>query len=91
LGASWEGYVIERVLQILRPSEAYFWAVNISAELDLLLFFKGERYGMGVMFSEALEISQSMQIALTDLEWNSSGSLVPFQGESQQPHPSPPI
>ncbi|MFZ2097593.1 MAG: ATP-binding protein [Anaerolineales bacterium] len=68
VGASWEGYVIEQVLQILRPSEAYFWAVHRSAELDLLLFHKGKRYGMEVKFSEAPEITRSMQTALHDLD-----------------------
>lgn len=68
VGASWEGYVIEQVLQILRPSEAYYWAVHNSAELDLLLFHKGKRYGMEVKFSEAPEITHSMQTALHDLD-----------------------
>jgi len=68
VGASWEGYVIEQALQILRPSEAYFWAVHNSAELDLLLFHKGKRYGMEVKFNEAPEITRSMQTALHDLD-----------------------
>jgi len=68
VGASWEGYVIEQVLQILRPSEAYFWAVHSSAELDLLFFYNGKRYGMEVKFSEAPEITHSMHTALHDLE-----------------------
>ena len=68
VGASWEGYVIEQALQILRPSEAYYWAVHNSAELDLLLFHKGKRYGMEVKFSEAPEITRSMQTALHDLD-----------------------
>jgi uncharacterized protein len=68
VGASWEGYVIEQVLQILRPSGAYYWAVHNSAELDLLLFYKGKRYGMEVKFSEAPEITRSMQTALHDLD-----------------------
>jgi predicted AAA+ superfamily ATPase len=68
VGASWEGYVIEQVLQILRPSEAYYWAVHNSVELDLLLFRKGKRYGIEVKFSEAPEITRSMQTALHDLD-----------------------
>jgi hypothetical protein len=68
VGASWEGYVIEQALQILRPSEAYYWAVHNSVELDLLLFHKGKRYGMEVKFSEAPEITRSMQTALHDLD-----------------------
>ena len=68
VGASWEGYVIEQVLQILRPRKHIYWAVHNSAELDLLLFHKGKRYGMEVKFSEAPEITRSMQTALHDLD-----------------------
>jgi len=67
IGASWEGYAIEQILQIIRPSEAYFWATHGGAELDLLIFHKGKRYGMEVKFSEAPEITRSMQTALHDL------------------------
>jgi hypothetical protein len=52
--------VIEQVLQILHPSEAYYWAVHNSAELNLLLFHKGKRYGMEVKFSEAPEITREL-------------------------------
>jgi predicted AAA+ superfamily ATPase len=68
VGASWEGYVIEQVLHIIRPSEAYFWGIHNSAELDLLFFYKGKRYGIEVKFSEAPEITRSMQTALHDLD-----------------------
>jgi predicted AAA+ superfamily ATPase len=67
VGASWEGYVIEQVLQIVQPSEAYFWATHNGAELDLLFFHKGKKYGIEVKFSEAPEITRSMQTALHDL------------------------
>ncbi len=68
VGASWEGYAIEQVLQIIRPSEAYFWAMHGAAELDLLFFHHGKRYGMEVKFNEAPEITRSMQTALHDLD-----------------------
>jgi predicted AAA+ superfamily ATPase len=68
VGASWEGYVIEQILQIIRPAEAYFWATHSGAELDLLLFHKGKRYGMEIKFSEAPVITRSMQTALHDLD-----------------------
>jgi uncharacterized protein len=68
VGASWEGYVIEQVLQIVHPSEAYFWATHNGAELDLLFFYRGKRYGIEVKFSEAPEITRSMQTALHDLD-----------------------
>ncbi|MCX6034765.1 MAG: ATP-binding protein, partial [Chloroflexi bacterium] len=68
VGASWEGYVIEQVLQIIRPSEAFFWGTHNGAELDLLFFHQGKRYGIEVKFSEAPEITRSMQTSLHDLD-----------------------
>ncbi len=68
VGASWEGYVIEQVLQIIRPPQAYFWATHSGAELDLLFFYGGKRYGVEVKFSEAPEITRSMKTALNDLD-----------------------
>ena len=67
VGASWEGYAIEQALSILRPTEAYFWATHGATELDLLFFASGKRYGIEVKFSEAPEVTRSMQIALQDL------------------------
>jgi predicted AAA+ superfamily ATPase len=67
VGASWEGYAVEQVLSILRPNEAYFWATHGAAELDLLFFANGKRYGIEVKFSEAPEVTRSMHIALQDL------------------------
>jgi uncharacterized protein len=68
VGASWEGYVIEQVLQIIRPPEAYFWRTHNGAELDLLFMYKGKRYGIEVKFSEAPTLTRSMQTALHDLD-----------------------
>lgn len=67
VGASWEGYAIEQVLSILRPPEAYFWAAHGAAELDLLFFANGKRYGIEMKFSEAPEVTRSMHIAMQDL------------------------
>ena len=68
VGASWEGYALEQVFQMIHPLEAYFWATHNGAELDLLFFYGGKRYGMEVKFSEAPEITRSMQTALHDLD-----------------------
>lgn len=67
VGASWEGFVIEQVLQSVRPSEAYFWATHSGAELDLLFFRRGKRYGVEAKFSEAPSVTRSMHIACADL------------------------
>ncbi len=66
-GASWEGYVIEQVLAITRPDEAYFWATQHGAELDLLLMKNGRRIGVEVKRSDAPRLTPSMRIAMEDL------------------------
>jgi hypothetical protein len=68
VGASWEGYAIEQVLSILHPNEAYFWGTHGGAELDLMFFHNGKRYGIEVKFSEAPEVTRSMQSALQELQ-----------------------
>lgn len=68
VGASWEGYVIEQIFSIIQPVEAYFWATYSGAELDLLFFHRGKRYGIEVKFSEAPVITRAMHRALQDLD-----------------------
>ena len=79
IGASWEGFVIEQVLQIIRPSEGYFWSTHGGAELDLLFFHRGERYGIEVKFSEAPDLTRSMRSALHDLRLAHLWVLYPGQ------------
>lgn len=68
VGASWEGYAIEEILKALRPDEAYFWATQNGAELDLLLFKRGRRIGIECKRADAPTLTPSMQIALNDLK-----------------------
>ena len=44
IGALWEGFALEQVLNCfqVRNEEAYFWATQNDAELDLLIFKNGE-------------------------------------------------
>ena len=67
-GASWEGYVIEEILRSVRPEEACFWATHQGAELDLLLFKCGRRFGVEAKRADAPVLSKSMQIAMEDLK-----------------------
>lgn len=67
VGASWEGFVVDQVCSILHLNEAYFWGTHQGAELDLMFFHHGKRYGIEVKFSEAPEVTRSMHIALQDL------------------------
>jgi predicted AAA+ superfamily ATPase len=67
LGASWEGFAIEQFMSVIKPTQAYFWATHNGAELDLLFFHKGKRYGIEVKFNEAPAVTKSMRIAVKDL------------------------
>ncbi len=68
LGASWEGFALEQVLSILKPGEAYFWSTHSGAELDLLLFAGGERFGIEFKYSDAPKAGRSMKVAVDDLK-----------------------
>lgn len=67
VGASWEGLALEQALHLLRPSQAFFWGTHGGAELDLLFFHRGHRYGMEFKFTEAPTMTKSMGVALDDL------------------------
>jgi predicted AAA+ superfamily ATPase len=67
MGASWEGFVLEQVLQILNPSEAFFWATYQGVEIDLFFLLRGRRYGVEFKFNEAPKVAKSMHVALETL------------------------
>lgn len=66
-GASWEGYAVEEILKAAEPDEAYFWATHQGAELDLLLFKGGRRFGVEIKRMDAPTLTPSIRIALADL------------------------
>jgi predicted AAA+ superfamily ATPase len=68
VGASWEGFAIEEALKAIRPDEAYYWATQQGAELDLLLFKRGRRIGLECKRMDAPTMTPSMRIALDDLK-----------------------
>ena len=70
VGASWEGFVIQQVIQHLgvTPHERFFWATHGGAELDLLLVRGRRRWGLEVKRTSAPTITPSMRTALTDLK-----------------------
>ncbi len=68
MGASWEGYAVEAVLNQLEPDQAYFWATHQGAELDLLLFVNGRRLGVEIKRMDAPTLTPSMRSALADLQ-----------------------
>lgn len=62
LGASWEGFAMEEIMrrQSLRSEDVFFWGVHQQAELDLLVFEKGEPIGYEFKFSDHPKLSKSM-------------------------------
>jgi predicted AAA+ superfamily ATPase len=70
-GASWEGYALEETLKAMQPDQAYFWATHQGAELDLLIFKDGKRYGVEFKRSDAPSLTPSMRIAMNDLKLRS--------------------
>lgn len=70
VGASWEGFVIDQILQQLdlRPSECYFWRTHTGAELDLLVVRGRHRLGFEIKRTTAPALTPSMRSALHDLK-----------------------
>jgi hypothetical protein len=68
LGASWEGFAIEQVLSITGDRDAYFWATHGGAELDLMVNWRGRKYGFEFKYGDAPSMTKSMHTALHDLK-----------------------
>ncbi len=66
-GASWEGFALEQLLIRLGDRDAYFWATQRGAELDLLLLRKGKRWGFEFKCSDGPSMTRAMHTALSDL------------------------
>ncbi len=66
-GASWEGFVVEQVLQALPHDEAHFWATHQGAEIDLVLRRGDELLGVECKRADAPRMTRSIRIAREDL------------------------
>ena len=67
-GASWEGYIIEEVLKLEKPDEAYFRATHQGAEIDLLMFKNRRKIGVEIKYTDAPTMTPSIRNALVDLQ-----------------------
>ncbi len=66
-GASWEGFALEQTLIRFGEGDAYFWATQRGAELDLMLIRGGKRWGFEFKCMDAPSTTKSMHTALADL------------------------
>ncbi len=67
LGASWEGFVIEQLIAAWQTRDAYYWATQGGAELDLMILTRGKRHGFEVNYADAPGTTKAMHVALEDL------------------------
>ncbi len=69
IGPLWEGFALEQVINCLqvRAEDCYFWSTHNDAELDLLIFKGGKRYGFEFKYTDSPKTTKSMHIALADL------------------------
>ena len=66
-GASWEGFALEQTLVAHGAREAYFFATQRGAELDLMLLRRGRRWGFEFKCTDAPRTTKAMHIAIADL------------------------
>ncbi len=73
IGASWEGFVLKKVLSDLgvAQGEAFFWGAHAGAELDLLVFRRGRRMGFEIKRTTAPKLTRSMRTAIQTLHLDS--------------------
>ncbi len=82
-GASWEGFVIEQVLNMVPHDEAYFWATHQGAEIDLILRRGSDWFGVECKRCDAPRMTPSIRNALEDLGLRRV--VVIYPGEKRYP------
>ena len=68
IGASFEGFAVEQVINALDSESVYFWATHAGAELDLLITIAGKRYGIECKYADAPGTTRSIRVAIKDLQ-----------------------
>jgi predicted AAA+ superfamily ATPase len=81
LGASWEGFALEQIINSLKADQydCYFWATHSKAELDLMIVRNGQKIGFEFKYQDAPKISASMRIAMQEL--NLAKLIIIYPGE----------
>ena len=83
VGASFEGFATEQIVDALGLHDAYFWATHGGAELDLLVMRGGRRYGFECKLADAPGTTRSMRVSIRDLEL--AHLYVVYPGEQAYP------
>ncbi len=79
LGSFWEGFALEEIIRTFQANqeEAYWWATQAGAKLDLLIIKNGKRLGFEVKYTDSPRTSKSMHSALADLKLDHLGIIYP--------------
>ena len=77
IGASWEGFIIEKIAFEAEPDQLHFWATHNGAELDLLMIVRGRRIGVEIKRVDAPRRTTSMTIACRDLSLDALDVVYP--------------
>lgn len=79
LGASWEGFALESIIQYYQADaeDCFFWGVHSGPELDLLIHKDGKKLGFEFKYSDAPTITKSMYAALALLQLDSLTIVYP--------------
>ncbi|MFH1830925.1 MAG: ATP-binding protein [Pseudomonadota bacterium] len=82
LGASWEGFALEQVIQhlSLQEDEVFFWGVHTGADLDLVFQRNGKMWGVEIKYNEAPTRTKSMLSAIEELSLKHLWVIFPGQG-----------
>ncbi len=80
-GASWEGFVIEQILQKIDTRDYYYWRTHTGVELDLLVFRGGKRIGFEIKYSDSPKTTRSMRQAIDDLRLDTL--FIVYQGRHE--------
>ena len=85
LGASWEGFALEQVIRLaaVEEEQVYFWGVHNQGELDLLLFYRGQRRGFEIKYTDTPRRTTSQKLALESLQLDRLDVICP--GEAHYP------
>lgn len=68
LGASWEGFAFDQILQATHQNRnAFYWATHEGAEIDLILILDGKKIGFEIKYAGAPTITASMRKAANAL------------------------
>lgn len=83
LGASWEGLALEQIILAsgVGDDDVYFWGVHGQAELDLLIFRRGQRLGIEVKYTDRPQVTRPLRVVADQLALDSLTIVVPGEAD----------